>query len=42
MVGVILCSKARRSMRGEQAIHVGQQNVGGAHQLHIEAGVEHV
>ena len=28
--------------RGEQRIHVGDENVGGAHQLHVEAGVEHV
>ena len=28
--------------RGEQRVHVGDQDVGGAHQLHVEAGVEHV
>ena len=28
--------------RGEQRVEVGEQDVGGAHQLHGEAGVEHV
>ena len=42
MVGVILCSKARRLQRGEQRVDVGDQDVGGAHELHGEAGVEHV
>ncbi len=28
--------------RGEQLVHVGDQKVGGAHELHVEAGVEHV
>ena len=28
--------------RGEQRIDVRDQDVGGAHQLHVEAGVEHV
>jgi hypothetical protein len=27
---------------GEQAVEVGQQQVGGAHKLHVEAGIEHV
>ena len=28
--------------RGEQRVDVGDQDVGGAHELHVEAGVEHV
>ena len=28
--------------RGVELFHVGDQEVGGAHELHIEAGVEHV
>ena len=28
--------------RGEQPVDVGDQEVGGARQLHVEAGVEHV
>ena len=28
--------------RGEQRVDIGDQDVGGAHQLHVEAGVEHV
>jgi hypothetical protein len=28
--------------RGEQGVGIGNQDVGGAHQLHVEAGVEHV
>ena len=28
--------------RGEQLVDVGDQDVGGAHELHVEAGVEHV
>ena len=28
--------------RGVELIDVGDQQVGGAHQLHVEAGVEHV
>jgi len=28
--------------RGEQGVSVGNQNIGGAHQLHVEAGIEHV
>ena len=27
---------------GQQPVDVGDQQVGGAHQLHVEAGVEHV
>ncbi len=28
--------------RGEQRVDIGDQEVGGAHELHVEAGVEHV
>ena len=42
MVGVILCSKARRLQRRQQLVDVVDQQVGRAHQLHVEAGVEHV
>ena len=28
--------------RGEQGVGVGDQDIGGTHQLHVEAGVEHV
>ena len=28
--------------RGEQLVDIGDQEVGGAHELHVEAGVEHV
>ena len=42
MVGVNLCSKARRFEGGEQLVDIGDENVGGAHELHVEAGVEHV
>ena len=42
IVGVCLCSKARRFERGEQRVEVGEQDVGGAGELHREAGVEHV
>jgi hypothetical protein len=42
MVIVSLCSKARRLSAASSSVHVGQQDVGGAHQLHVEAGVEHV
>src|ERR1700716_1735586 len=28
--------------RGEEAIDIGDQEIGGAHELHVEAGVEHV
>src|SRR4029450_269208 len=39
MVGVILCSKARRR---SAAMSASTSGIGGAHQLHVEAGVEHV
>ncbi len=42
MVGVNLCSSARRFDRREQRVDIGDEKVGGAHQLHGEAGVEHV
>ena len=42
MVGVSLCSRARFFERGQQRVEVGEQQVGGAHQLHVEAGVEDV
>ena len=42
MVGVSLCSKARRFSACEQGREVGEQQVGGARELHVEAGVEHV
>ena len=28
--------------RGEQRVEIGQQNIGGTHQLDVEAGIEHV
>ena len=28
--------------RGQQLVDIGDQQVGGAHELHVEAGVEHV
>ena len=42
MVGVSLCSRARRSSDGVELFEVGDEDVGGAHELHVEAGVEHV
>ena len=42
MVGVILCSKARRLSAASSCVDVGEQDVGGARELHVEAGVEHV
>ena len=42
MVGVSLCSSARFFERGQQLVEIGEQQVGGAHELHVEAGVEHV
>jgi hypothetical protein len=42
MVGVILCSKARRLQRGQQAVDIGDQDIGAARELHVEAGVEHI
>ena len=30
------------SKRSEQRIDIGDQDIGGAHQLHVEAGVEHI
>ena len=42
MHGVSLCSNARRLQRGEQGVDVGDENVGGARQLHGETRVEHV
>ncbi len=42
MVGVSLCSKRALLERGQQRVEIGEQQVGGAHQLHVEAGVEHV
>ena len=40
--GRILVLERTLRERSQQAIEVGQQQVGGAHQLHIKAGVEHV
>ena len=42
MVGVILCSNARVFSAASTLVDVGDQQVGGAHELHVEAGVEHV
>ena len=42
MVGVILCSKARFFSAASRRVDVREQQVGGAHELHGEAGVEHV
>ena len=42
MVGVSLCSKRALLQRGQQRVEIGEQEVGGAHELHVEAGVEHV
>ena len=42
MVGVILCSKARRFSAASSASTSAMQEVGGARELHVEAGVEHV
>ena len=42
IVGVILCSKARRLSAAQHLVDVCDQQVGGAHELHVEAGVEHV
>ena len=42
MVGVSLCSKRALLERRQQRVEVGEQQVGGAHQLHVEAGVEDV
>ena len=42
MVGVSLCSKARRLSAASKLVDIGDQDIGGAHELHVEAGVEHV
>ncbi len=42
MVGVILCSKARRFSAASTSSTIGDQDVGGARELDVEAGVEHV
>ena len=42
MVGVILCSKARRLSAASSLSTSAMQDVGGARELHVEAGVEHV
>ena len=42
MVGVSLCSKARRFSAASSASTSAIEQVGGAHELHGEAGVEHV
>ena len=42
MVSVILCSKARVFSAASSAVDVGEQDVGGAHELDVETGVEHV
>ncbi len=42
MVGVSLCSSARRFSAASKRVEVGDEEVGGARQLHGEAGVEHV
>ena len=42
MVGVQLVLEGAALERGEELVDVGDQEVGGAHQLHVEAGVEHV
>ena len=42
MLMVFLCSKARRLSAGEQTVEIGEQDIGGARELHVEAGVEHV
>ena len=41
-VGVILCSKRAALERGQQGIGILDEDIGGAHKLHVEAGVEHV
>ena len=42
IVGVSLCSNARRFKRGKQIVDVGEKNVGGAGELHGQTSVEHV
>ena len=42
MVGVVLCSNARRFSAASSRVEVGEQQVGRLRQLHREAGVEHV
>ena len=42
MVGVSLVLEGAALERGEQLVDVGDQDIGGAHELHVEAGVEHV
>jgi hypothetical protein len=42
MVGVILCSKARRLSAASRASMSAMRMIGGARELHGEAGVEHV
>ena len=37
-----LVFKRSTFQRREQVIDIGDQEVGGAHQLHIEAGIEHI
>ena len=42
MVGVQLVLARAALQRGIELFDVGDQKVGGAHELHVEAGVEHV
>ena len=42
MVGVYLCSSRALFQRGEELVDIGEQKIGGANELHVEAGVEHV
>ena len=42
MVGVSLCSKRAALQRREQLVGIGDQDIGRARKLHVEAGVEHV
>ncbi len=42
MVRVSLCSQRALLQRGQQAVEVGEQQVGRADQLHVEAGVQDV
>ncbi len=38
----ILVLESPRLERGEEPVEIGQQQVGGPHELHVEAGIEHV
>ena len=38
----VSCVLGARFQRGEELVDIGEQKIGGANELHVEAGVEHV